>query len=99
MPAHYQVQYDRDPTEFLLPEADDPAYEVFRPVGWGGPTMTLTYLVGLDEHLPANQFVYPTNNSGQFPQRCSPDVPIALSQLLIEPVSRDLDQPGRSQSS
>lgn len=42
--AHYLVGYDRDANEFLLLDADDPAYEVFRPEGWSGPTITLTYV-------------------------------------------------------
>jgi hypothetical protein len=78
--------------EFLLLDADDPAYEVFRPVGWSGPKIIITYVARPDEHLPANRFVYHADNSGQFPQRCSADVPIALAQPLIEPVSRNLDR-------
>lgn len=64
--AHFRVGYYRDANEFLIIDADNPGYEVFRPDGWIGPTMTLTYVAkpGVDFH--ANRFVYHVDNSSQF---------------------------------
>ncbi len=64
--AHFRVGYDRDANEFLLIDTDDPGYEVFRPEGWIGSTMTLTYVVKPENNFPANRFVYHVDNSSQF---------------------------------
>lgn len=61
--AHFRVGYDRDADEFLLFDADDPGYEVFRPEGWTGSTMTLTYVAKPENTFPANRFVYHVDNS------------------------------------
>jgi len=64
--AHFRVGYDRDADEFLLFDADDPGYEVFRSDGWTGSTMTLTYVAKPENNFPANRFVYHVDNSSQF---------------------------------
>jgi hypothetical protein len=64
--AHFRVGYDRDAGQFLLFDADDPGYEVFRSDGWTGSTMTLTYVAKPENNFPANRFVYHVDNSSQF---------------------------------
>jgi hypothetical protein len=64
--THYLVGYDRDANEFLLLDADDPAYEAYRTEGWNGSTMTLTYVARPDKQMPANRFVYHADDSARF---------------------------------
>jgi hypothetical protein len=64
--AHFQVGYDRDADQFLLFDADDPGYEVFRSDGWTGSTLTLTHVAKTENNFPANRFVYHVDNSSQF---------------------------------
>jgi len=63
---HYLVGYDRDANEFLLLDVDDPSYESFRPEGWTGSTMTLTFVASPVNQMPPNRFVYHVENSVRF---------------------------------
>jgi hypothetical protein len=50
----------------MMPDADSPGYEAFRPEGWSGSSMTLTYIALPDTKMSANRFVYHVDSAFKF---------------------------------
>jgi len=62
--GHYFVAYDRDKRQFIVIDADDPAYAAYATDGWRDRELTLT---SEGTHfMPKHHFVYRINDRNQF---------------------------------
>jgi hypothetical protein len=64
--AHYLVAYEHDKQQFILMDADDPAYGVYSTDGWRDRELTLTSKDGTDEQRLKHRFVYKVLDPRQF---------------------------------
>jgi hypothetical protein len=64
--AHFLVAYERDKHQFILMDADDPAYGVYSTDGWRDRELTLTSKESTDQQRPKHRFVYKVLDAHQF---------------------------------
>lgn len=62
----YFVGYDRDKQEFVMIDADDPAYAVYTTDGWHDRELTLSSSNSLGQMFPRHRFVYQVVDPHQF---------------------------------
>ena len=64
--GNYFVGYDRDKSQFLLIDADDPTSLSYFTAGWTGKTLMLTSTNNKDQSALAHRIQYVVNDSHQF---------------------------------
>jgi hypothetical protein len=62
----YFVGYDRDKSQFLMIDADDPTSISYFTAGWTGKTLMLTSTNNKDQSALAHRIQYVVNDSHQF---------------------------------
>lgn len=63
--GEYFVGYDRDHQQFLIIDAEDPAYAAYQTDGWKDRKLTLTQLSRTGE-APTDRFVYEVSSADEF---------------------------------
>lgn len=61
----YFVGYDRDHQQFLIIDAEDPAYAAYQTDGWKERQLTLTHVSRTGE-VPTDRFVYEVSRADEF---------------------------------
>jgi hypothetical protein len=64
--GHYFIAYDRDKRQFVIIDADDPAYAAYSTDGWHDRQLTLTPVVSKEQSPPWHRLVYEVRSSAQF---------------------------------
>jgi hypothetical protein len=64
--GHYFVGYDRDHRQFVIIDADDPAFAAYQTDGWRAGTLTLTPVTRTDQSSQTDRFVYVVSGSSEF---------------------------------
>jgi hypothetical protein len=64
--GNYFVGYDRDKSQFLMIDADDPTSVAYFTEGWSGKELVLTSTNGKDQLAPPHRIQYVVNDSHQF---------------------------------
>lgn len=63
--GEYFVGYDRDHQQFLIIDAEDPAYAAYQTDGWKERELTLTHVSRAGE-VPTDRFVYAVSRADEF---------------------------------
>lgn len=63
--GEYFVGYDRDHQQFLIIDAEDPAYAAYQTDGWKERELTLTHVSRAGE-VPTDRFVYDVSRADEF---------------------------------
>ena len=64
--GHYLVGYDRDHSQFVIIDLDDPAYAAYQTDGWRERRLTLATINHPGLSFPTDRFVYEVNRSDEF---------------------------------
>jgi hypothetical protein len=64
--GHYLVGYDRDHSQFVIIDVDDPAYAAYQTDGWRERGLTLAAANHPGLSFPTDRFVYEVNRSDEF---------------------------------
>ena len=64
--GHYFVAYDRDKRQFVMIDANDPAYAAYSTEGWHDRRLTLTPVVDQTLSSPWYRLVYAVQSAVQF---------------------------------
>ena len=64
--GHYLVGYDRDHSQFVIIDAEDPAYAAYQTDGWQDRKLTLASVSRSGSSFPTDRFVYEVNRSDEF---------------------------------
>jgi hypothetical protein len=64
--GHYLVGYDHDRRQFVMIDADHPAYAAYQTDGWRAAKLTLTLVNRTDQLSPIGRFVYVVSRSSEF---------------------------------